>query len=124
MAMIAITGYRSLVFEVTDLTVVGLEDMGFTDEDIREGDTAHISHISIEDDAPTLYYWYTQENGQDEPKEPVNESGNAPEGHPIFPGGERMIRGTRNLRRFRVVAGTGSARIAITVGTFGRTPVT
>lgn len=130
MAMVAITGYASLMYEVDDTTAVSIEDMGFTNFQIQEADTIHISHVSVEDNAPTLYYWYTA-NVASEGAAPTiaipesvatSVSGN-PSGHPIFPGGERMVRGTRNIRNFRIIAGEGTARVAVTIGTFGRTPI-
>lgn len=130
MAMIAISGYASRMVDVDDSVAVGLLDMGFSELEIREADTVHVSHISVEDNAPTLHYWYTASvppgGGQPVVKTPLSEatsSDNQPEGHPIFPGGERMIRGVRNIRNFRIIAGTGTVRMAVTIGTFGRTPI-
>lgn len=120
MTMLGNTGFKSTVFNVTDATAVGFEDMGFTQADIRESDAAHVSHISV-DSSDLLYYWYNKD-GAGIPKVPLSAStgGGQPEGHPIFAGGERIIRGIRNIANFRIIAGTGTVRVAVTLGSFGR----
>lgn len=114
MSMIGNAGYVSKIITVSN-TALGLADMGFTDEQIRRADTAHISYISTSSSAPILYYWYTLEAGVI--KVPVG--GGTPEGHPLQAGGERMLRGVRNIRNFRVIAGSSSGRIAVTLSSFG-----
>lgn len=127
MAVLGISGYASVMYTVTAVTAVSIADMGFTEREIQESDTIHISHIGIDDSAPTLYYWYTARiiEGQiSEIKLPLNEAADGgPAGHPIYPGGERMVRSVRNIRNFRIIAGSGSARIAVTIGTYGRGPI-
>ena len=110
MPMVGIAGYASTVYNVTT-SVVTIADMGFTEEQIKGADAAHLSHISVEDDAGNLFYWY---DGS------IPVGGATPEGHPIYPGGERMIRSVRNIRELRLIADTGTIRLAVTLGTFGR----
>lgn len=120
MAMIGNSGYASKVITLDAANAQGFADMGFTSAEIADADAAHVSHITVTDNAPTLYYWYNLESGT--PKVPLSETtgGGSPEGHPVFPGGERMIRGVRNIRNFRIISGANTARIAVTLGTFGR----
>lgn len=108
--MVGISGYASRVYSVTG-TAVTLADMGFTDDEIKGADAAHVSHISTALDAGNIFYWYDGST-------PVG--GATPEGHPIYPGGERMIRSVRNIRNLQMIADAGTVRVAITLGTFGR----
>jgi hypothetical protein len=120
MASMGNSGYKSVFTQITD-DVVSMIDLGFTIEDLRACDTIHISHVSVTNSPSTLYYWYNDlENG--EAKLPLNKSDGSgtAQGHPIFPGGERMIRGTRNIVNFRIVSEEKDVNVAITLGTFGR----
>jgi hypothetical protein len=106
MSMIAISGYKSLMVTVDAVTAKSMEDFGFTDDEIKISDSAHVSVF-----AKNVRYWY---NG-DTPTPTT--------GHPIFVNSERMVRGTRNIRQIKFIAEQGTATIAITLGLFGRVPV-
>ena len=125
MAMVAVTGFASKMVTVDSSAAMNLADMGFTQQEIQSSDSIHISHIDISESAPTLYYWYSAsvaEGGSPVSMIPLNEA-DGPEGHPIYPGGERIMRGIRNARNFHIIAGESTTQIAITIGTFGRTPI-
>lgn len=106
MSMIHMSGYASRMFSVTATTPVTFADMGFTEEEIAAADSAHVSCYN-----QSAWYWY---------------SGRTPavnDGHKIYQDGERIIRGIRNIRNFKVIAQSGTVLLAVTLGTFGRAPI-
>jgi hypothetical protein len=103
MAMVAVAGYVDKMVTVGS-TAVTLLDLGFTDEQIKSADSAHISVTRR-----TIRYWYT------------GSIPTASEGHPIYEGAERIIRGKMNIRHITLISETGLASVAITLGSFSRT---
>lgn len=101
MAMVGVAGYASRTVSVSS-TALSFSDMGFTDDEIKQADSAHVSVFGN-----SVRYWY---NG-DVPT--------ASTGHPIPQDGERIIRGQRNIKNIQFISTSGTATLAITLGTFG-----
>lgn len=106
MSMIHMAGYASRMYSLSSSSVATFADMGFTEDEIMGAESAHISCYN-----QNAWYWY---------------SGRTPavnDGHKMYQDGERIIRGTRNIRNFKVIAQSGTVLLAITLGTFGRAPI-
>ena len=104
MAMVGVGGYAAKMVDVSS-TALSLSDMLFTEEEIKSADTVHVS-VRV----GNVSYWY---------------DGTVPtatQGHEILEKSERIIRGIRNIRNFKVISQSGTAKLAITLGTFNRTP--
>lgn len=102
MAMVAVMGYVDQHVTV-GTTAVTLEQLGFSHEDITKADSAHVS-VTLRN----VRYWYT------------GSIPTAVQGHPIYEGAERIIRGRENIRRLTLISESGNASVAITLGSFGR----
>ncbi len=109
MSMQGMNAYADSAISVTSLSAVSVEDFGFSDDEIKGADSMHVSALRS-----NVIYRYT---GLD----PVNTVGSEV-GHVIYEGAERIIRGKTNITNFRLLALTTSARVHITLGTFGKIP--
>lgn len=122
MSAVANNAFASKMITVTNTVSIGLADMGFTDTQIRGADAVHIQHISLQPSSPDLYFWYTSEAGIAKiPKSTLTGSG-TPEGHVMFPGSDRIVRGFNNIKALRLIANTSSVKIAVTLTSMGTLP--
>ncbi len=106
MTMIGAAGYASNMITLGAGVAKSLIDMGFTEEQIAVADSVHISVYNQD-----VWFWY---------------SGRTPavgDGHKITANGERIVRSIRNIRNLKMIASANNALLAITLATFGRTPV-
>lgn len=104
-SMIASTGLYCVYTTVSSSEAKGLLELGFSDDQIKGSDHVHISVVKN----GGLRYWY---NGT---------VPTASQGHPIWEGDERIIRGLKNARNLKVIADVGAltdVEVAITIGAF------
>lgn len=103
--MIASNGKFSRYTTVDKSTSKSLADIGFTNDEIKSTDHIHISVVKY----GAIRYWY---NGA---------TPTATQGHPIWEGDERIIRGITNARNFKIIADNDAlsdVEVAITLGSF------
>lgn len=100
------TAYARQGISVDNSTTVALTDFGFTEEQIKQSDAAHISVVS---GGGVLYTYATNDT--------INSSSIT---HVIPLNGERIVYGLRNLRALKIVAQAETTAVAITLATYGK----
>jgi len=105
-SLIASAPIKSLYVTLSTTTAQTLLTLGFTEQEVKDADHVHISIIKNGD----VRYWY---DGITVPT--------GSQGHLMYEGEERIVRGIRNARNLKMISdidATGEVELAITLGKF------